>query len=308
MKKYKLKNISEEAYEIRLIDENNEDNFIMGTSPLDNNESLFKEKINAIAFLENQNFISENINGNESNKIEDEKINVKIYYKKNGINNSKLFILSKDDILKNILTSFFEQNIFKNKNIDEYYFVEHNAINDIENEINLDTNIKYLPSYELNLCIKEYFDIPLINEYNLDIKKSFFDSKNDDISKEQEHSRFNEITGGLYQEFEVNKINKYKTKKKRILGIDMYYLYNNLPKKKNSGIMNIFFKETKHPVRNIENIKECIAVGDNILHIDIKEENKEQIKKLCYETKNSEIRDEIVEKINFLINYHKNNY
>ena len=87
----------------------------------------------------------------------------------------------------------------------------------------------------------------------------------------------------------------------------MYNLYNNLPKKNNSGLMNILFKETKHPVRNIENIRECISVGNNGLHINIKEEDKEQIKILNYETKNSEIRNKIVDKIKFLINYHKNN-
>ena len=308
-KKYKLKNHSEEAYEIRMIEENNEDNIIMGSSPLDNNESLFKEKINAIAFLENQNYISNNENNNNNNKDnEDDKINVKIYYRKNGITNSKLFILSKNDTLKNILNSFFEQNIFKNKNINQYYFIEHNSINDIENEIIIDTKIKDLSSYELDLCIKDYYEIPeLINEYNLEIKKDFYIPKDDNISKEQENTRFNEISGGLYQEFEVYKINKYKTKKKRILGIDMYNLYNNLPKKNNSGLMNILFKETKHPVRNIENIRECISVGNNGLHINIKEEDKDEIKKLNYKTKNTEMRDEIVDKINFLINYHKNN-
>ena len=64
---------------------------------------------------------------------------------------------------------------------------------------------------------KDYYEIPeLINEYNLEIKKDFYIPKDDNISKEQENTRFNEISGGLYQEFEVYKINKYKTKKKRI--------------------------------------------------------------------------------------------
>jgi len=223
-------------------------------------------------------------------------------------NNSKILVLSKDEILKNVLNTLLEQNILKNKNINQYYFVEHNAIQDIENEINLDTNIKYLPSYELNLCLKDYYEIPeMINEYNIDIKKGLFNSKNDDKKGGGETSRFNEISGGLYQEFEVYKINKYKIKKKRILGIDMYNLYNNFPKKNNSGIMNILFNETKHPMRKIEDVVECIAIGDNRFCIDIKEENKEQIKKLNYEVKNIDIRDEIVDKLNFLINYHKNN-
>ena len=72
--------------------------------------------------------------------------------------------------------------------------------------------------------------------------------------------------------------------------------------------MNIIFKETKNPLRKIEDVRECVAVGKNGFYIDIKEkDNIEKRKKLKYETKNSDVRDEIVDKINFLINYHKNN-
>ena len=310
--KYKLKNTSEEAYEIRLINEEDKDKLIIGSYPLENNESLFKEKINSIAFLENKNYISENINEEELKLEEDaqDKINVKIYYKKNGIKTSKYLVLSGEDNLKNILNIFFEENLLKNKESDQYYFVEHNEIQDIENEINLDTNIKYLPSYELNLCTKNYYELPeMINEYNIDVKRNLYNSKkNDNAIKDLDNSRFNEISAGLYQEYEVIKINKYNNRKKRVLGIDMYNLYNNLPKKNNSGIINIIFKETKTPIRKIENIRECIAVGKNGFYIDIKEEdNIEKIKKLKYEAKSSDKRDEIVDKINFLINYHKIN-
>ena len=48
--------------------------------------------------------------------------------------------------------------------------MEHNAIQVVENEINLDTNIKYLPSYELILCTKNYYELPeMINEYNINV-------------------------------------------------------------------------------------------------------------------------------------------
>lgn len=146
----------------------------------------------------------------------------------------------------------------------------------------------------------------------MDVKKGIFNIKSEETLGEERggnegESRFNEISGGLYQEFEVFKINKYKIKKKRILGIDMYYIYNNLPKKSNSAIMNMLFKETKNPIRKIENIKECTAIGENGFSIDIKDENRDEIKKLNYEVKSSDIRDEIVDKINFLIDFHKNN-
>ena len=119
--KYKLINTSEKAYEIRLVNEEDEDKLIMSTSPLENNETLFKEKINSIAFLENKNYISENINEEEELRLdedEEDKINVKIYYKKKGIKTSKFLVLSKEDNLRNILNIFFEENLLKNKEID----------------------------------------------------------------------------------------------------------------------------------------------------------------------------------------------
>ena len=152
----------------------------------------------------------------------------------------------------------------KNKNRNLYYFVVHNQIKDIENKIHLDTNIKYLSSYELDVCLKDYYEIPeIINEYSDDIKTGF-DSKKDERKAGGEPSRFNEISGGLYQEFDVFKINKYKKRKVIILGVDMYYLYNNLPKKNNNnGLMNMLFRETKK--RKVENILECRTIGEKKL-------------------------------------------
>ena len=106
-KKYKLKNINEDAYEIRLIEEDIEDKFVMGSSPLENNDSIFIEKITSIIFLENKNYISEHIPEEVELKNEKEKINIKIYYKKNGIDDSKIFKLSKEDTLKTVLNLFF---------------------------------------------------------------------------------------------------------------------------------------------------------------------------------------------------------
>ena len=46
---------------------------------------------------------------------------------------------------------------------------------------------------------------------------------------------FNDKTAAVFQEFEVVKINKYKSKQERTLGIDLYNLYNDLPKDKNQN-------------------------------------------------------------------------
>ena len=106
------------------IENDTQDQFVMGSSSLENDDSIFKEKITSIAFLENKNYISDNLNKEELKFEEDDdenKINIKIYYQKNGINNSKIFALSKDETLKNVLSLFFEENIFKDKNKDHYF-------------------------------------------------------------------------------------------------------------------------------------------------------------------------------------------
>ena len=43
-------------------------------------------------------------------------MNIKIYYKANGINSSKIVFLSSEDNLKGILEIFFNQDILKYKN------------------------------------------------------------------------------------------------------------------------------------------------------------------------------------------------
>ena len=87
----------------------------------------------------------------------------------------------------------------------------------------------------------------------------------------------------------------------------MYHLYNNMPKKRSSGIMNFIFKETKKPRRKMKNVKACAVIGDKSFYIDIKDEVSEQVKRACYEVKNNLIRDEIVAKINFLIKLNQEN-
>ena len=345
-KKYDLKYTTENAFDIRLIEDDS-------TKPnldypvLENNSLMFLVKPKAIAFLENpkydpsQDYSSEKIlgnvktknrysnpnneknnqNENENNsKKEDEsistKMNIKVYYKANGINSSKIISLSSDDNLKGILKIFFNQDLLQYKNFDFYYFVEYKSAQELDNAINLETNIKYLPSYELHLCYKNFPDLPeAMNAYNKgmmlnsgeDDKKVSKNEKDDDGNSSGRDFFFNEISAGLYQEFEVVKINKFKSKQERILGIDMYNLYNNMPKKKATGIMNLIFKETKKPRRKMKNVKECAIIGDKSFYIDIKDEVSDEVKRGCYEVKNNLIRDEIVAKINFLIKLNQEN-
>ena len=348
-KKYNLKYTSENAFEIRLIeDDDTKPN--MDYPALENNSLMFMVKPKAIAFLENpkynpsQDYSSEKILGNVKSKStkssfydknndnnkksnenksireEDEntpkeKINIKVYYKANGINSSKILSLPSEDNLKGILKIFFNQDILQYKNYDFYYFVEYKSAQELDNAINLETNIKYLPSYELHLCYKNFPDLPeAMNAYNKgmmlntgDEKKFYKNEKDDEGVSEGKDFFFNEISAGLYQEFEVVKINKFKSKQERILGIDMYNLYNNMPKKRTTGIMNFIFKETKKPRRKMKNVKSCAVIGDKSFYIEIKNEDNDQVKRSSYEVKNNLIRDEIVAKINFLIKLNQEN-
>ena len=340
-RKYELKYTSENAFDIRLIeDDDTKPN--MDYPALENNSLMFMVKPKAIAFLENpkyepsQDYSSEKLLGNVKVKSKSksskssfydgaqgkkakegtptQKMNIKIYYKNNGINSSKIVSLSSEDNLKGILEIFFHQDILPYKNFDFYYFVEQKSSQEIDNAINLDTNIKYLaPPYELHLCYKNLPDFPeATNAFNkgimlnTDDKKAKNEKEDDGVSGGRDFL-FNEISGGLYQEFEVVKINKFKSKQERILGIDMYYLYNNMPKKKSGGLMNFIFKETKKPRRKMKNVKACAVIGDKSFYIDIKDEANEQVKRSSYEVKNNLIRDEIVAKINFLIKLNEEN-
>lgn len=65
-----------------------------------------------------------------------------------------------------------------------------------------------------------------INPYNY---KAVATTEDDDQGKEY---IFNDFTAGAYQEFDVIKFNKYNAKQERILGIDRYHIYNDLPKTK----------------------------------------------------------------------------
>ena len=87
----------------------------------------------------------------------------------------------------------------------------------------------------------------------------------------------------------------------------MYNLYNNKPKKKETGIMNLIFKDIKKPRRKMKNVKACGIMGDKSFYIDIKDEESEDVKRTVYEVKNNLIRDEIIAKISFLIKMNQEN-
>ena len=211
---------------------------------------------------------------------------------------SKIISMKSDDNLKNVLQWLLGRDLLKCKNIDLYYFVAHNAVEqqeDLDNEINLDTTINLLPSLELDLKFKKFPDVP----DNVNVTT---ENKKESEGSDEKVYIFNDISAGKLQEFEVIKINKFNSKQERILGIDMYYIYNNLPKNKQNGIFNKFFGEkTKKPLRKIKDIKSCGIVDKKKFYIEMKKNDTEEQKKMIFEVKDVNTRNEILAKLQFLI-------
>ena len=97
-------------------------------------------------------------------------------------------------------------------------------------------------------------------------------------------------------------------KQERILGIDLYYIYNNIPKNKSNGIFNKFFGEkTKKPMRKIKDIKNIGVIDNHKFFILMKKNETEEEKKMVYEVKDINTRNEIMAKLQFLIKLNHEN-
>ena len=155
-KKHNLKYSTYKAYNITIIESNltinNTDN------PIDDNLILYDLNPKSISFIENKNYETNNekiSNDIKKAEIKIEKIDIKINYNINGSLKTKIINISSEDNLKSILNIFFEEKIFEDKNIESYYFIQNNIIQEMEKAINLETTIKNLPSHDLNLYHKD---------------------------------------------------------------------------------------------------------------------------------------------------------
>lgn len=88
------------------------------------------------------------------------------------------------------------------------------------------------------MFLKKYPDMPelydLVFQPNKIITNPLIvDKKKIGIDGDHE-VHYNDISAAAYEEFEVIKINKYQNKQDRTLGIDLYNIYNDLPKKSRS--------------------------------------------------------------------------
>ena len=155
-KKHNLKYSTYKAYNITIIESNltinNTDN------PIDDNLILYDLNPKSISFIENKNYETNNekiSNDIKKAEIKIEKIDIKINYNINGSLKTKIINISSEDNLKSTLNIFFEEKIFEDKNIESYYFIQNNIIQEMEKAINLETTIKNLPSHDLNLYHKD---------------------------------------------------------------------------------------------------------------------------------------------------------
>ena len=155
-KKHNLKYSTYKAYNITIIESNltinNTDN------PIDDNLILYDLNPKSISFIENKKYETNNekiSNDIKKAEIKIEKIDIKINYNINGSLKTKIINISSEDNLKSILNIFFEEKIFEDKNIESYYFIQNNIIQEMEKAINLETTIKNLPSHDLNLYHKD---------------------------------------------------------------------------------------------------------------------------------------------------------
>ena len=205
--------------------------------------------------------------------------------------------MNENDTLKTVLQWILKRDLLGIRNIDLYYFVEHSEkVEDMDSALSMDTVLKDLKNLELDLLFKKFPDAPDSTTHDTSETK-------EDIN-EDENGReyiFNEISAGKLQEFEVVKINKYKNKQERVLGIDMYNIYNTVRKGKQGMLSKLFKEKTKKPQRKIKDIKDCKITGDKRFSIEIKPTDNDPEKTMIFEVKNNNIRNEIVSKLQFLI-------
>ena len=279
------------------------------------NKNNINEKINLTVYLSLNKKFNIKVSPNETLREVFEKILDKIYYK----NIDLYYFLEHSE--KNFLIN--------DEEIDDNYINLKLYNNRMDKELNMDYKCKYLnEKYEIDLLYKNFWDLPQrnykqINQLNNSIKKSpnnntlikyktqnfnylsnsfgdLNDSFNENLSYNNDNEYiFNDATAGVYKEYEVIKINRYKTKQEIILGIDLYNLYNHKPYNKKS----FFKKNVKKPSIKIEDIIDIYDINEKSFSIKIKEKNNME-KINTYEVKNINEKNEIISKIKYLMKNH----
>ena len=110
---------------------------------------------------------------------------------------------------------------------------------------------------------------------------------------------YSEATAAKLEEFRVVKINQHGTKQKRLLGIDVHNIYNNVIGDEKS-VLNFFTSESKRPKRGLKEIADfgCDYEDNKQFFIVFWEEKKE--KKLLFEAETIQDKIRILAKLNYL--------
>ena len=272
----------------------------------------------ALCFIEKPGYASNRLNMHQDSIIDDNKkvygeiisdtgeskVNIKIYIKIDNNQFSKVINLDSNLCLKDVFEKISNYSCIKDKNSEYYYFVEHaegRENEDMNKAINPDLEVKYLYPYILDLYKKKFFDVPCINRIN-SYSLNLNDDRKENNNKNKEYV-FDDSTAGVYQEFSVIKINSHNKRQERILGIDLYNLKNEVPK--GSGDI-LSRKKTKTQLRKIKDIKEIKSTGDKTFEIIVNDDNL-TLKTLRYEAQNTNKKNEIIAKLNYLIKKNNNN-
>jgi hypothetical protein len=272
----------------------------------------------ALCFIEKPGYASNRLNMHQDSIIDDNKkvygeiisdngeskVNIKIYIKIDNNQFSNVINLDSNLCLKDVFEKISNYSCIKDKNSEYYYFVEHaegRENEDMNKAINPDLEVKYLYPYILDLYKKKFFDVPCINRIN-SYSLNLNDDRKENNNKNKEYV-FDDSTAGVYQEFSVIKINSHNKRQERILGIDLYNLKNEVPK--GSGDI-LSRKKTKTQLRKIKDIKEIKSTGDKTFEIIVNDDNL-TLKTLRYEAQNTNKKNEIIAKLNYLIKKNNNN-
>ena len=213
---------------------------------------------------------------------------------------TKVIKLDSNSTLRDVFEKISNSEYIKEKNSEYYYFVEHSEDNDNENmdkAINPDLEVKYLYPFILDLYKKKFADVPNISRKNNNNSLLNFDEKKNEIIDKKQDYVLNDTTAGVYQEFSVIKINSHNKRQERILGIDLYNLKNEVPKK----LVGIFSrKKAKIQERKIKDIQEIKDTGEKTFEIVISSGDQYE-KTLKYETPDVNVKNEIIAKLNYIM-------
>lgn len=131
-------------------------------------------------------------------------------------NGSKSTIIAEsgDKSLKNILERLASKSKINYKNFDIYFFVEHSddtkdELEDMDNAIGIETQLKFLNNFELDLYYKKFPDAPESKPYSsqmshlVNYKEQSNTYQNNKLKQEEEDQGreyiFNDISAGVYQ-------------------------------------------------------------------------------------------------------------